>query len=471
MLRLTFATVLFLVCSVGRSDKPNVLFIAVDDLKPVLGCYGDQLAITPNIDRLASRGTVFLNAHCQWPVCGPSRASLMTSLRPEASGVMNLKTSMRAKNPDIVTLPQHFRNHGYNTAGTGKIYDPRCVDDRKTADAPSWSVPFVMPKSPKKADEEKRFALAPDVTDSELTDGTIAAGGLKLMRQLSQSNKPFFLAVGFKKPHLPFIAPKKYWDLYQRDQFSLASHRGGIQNASGYSLHDSNEFRGYGGVPPNGPISDSLQQEAIHGYYACTSYVDALVGSLVRELESLGLDDNTTIVLWGDHGFHLGDHGMFGKHSTLEQATRVPLIVCPASSGTTIGKTTTPVEFTDIFPTLCELAGIETPTTIAGRSLKPVIDGTSDQVRDGALTVFKSKGSIGYSFRSERYRYTEWVNKFDKVVATELYDYQVDPLETKNYAKVKRYDAVVQQHASQLRASADGCDRMLATNRQNTQEK
>ena len=469
MFRLTFATVLCLVCSVGRSEKPNVLFIAVDDLKPILGCYGDADAITPNIDRLASRGTVFLNAHCQWPVCGPTRASLMTSLRPEAVGVMDLKTSMRAKNPDVLTLPQHFKNNGYATAGAGKIYDPRCVDDKKTLDEPSWSVPFAkIPLQKIKFKSEKRFALGPDVRDDELTDGQIALSGLKFMRKFSKSDQPFFLAVGFKKPHLPFIAPKKYWDMYQREQFALASHRDGIENASGYSIHDSPEFRGYGGIPEHGEITDDLQREAIHGYYACVSYIDAQLGLLLDELSTLGLAENTMIVLWGDHGFHLGDHGMFGKHSTLEQATRVPLIICPPQGNKTsghsaIGKTTTPVEFTDIFPTLCEFAGIEKPSVIAGRSLKPVIDGATDKIRDGALTVFKSKGSIGYSFRSQRYRYTEWVNKFGKIAATELYDYETDPMETKNFSQDNQYAEIVQKMARQMRESAHGCDRLLAT--------
>ena len=280
--------------------------------------------------------------------CGPTRASLMTSLRPEATGVMDLKTSMRAKNPNVLTLPQHFRNSGYASAGTGKIYDPRCVDDRRAADAPSWSIPFVMPKSPHLPDEGKRFALAPDVEDAELTDGQITSDGLKLMRRLSESDKPFFLAVGFKKPHLSFVAPRKYWDLYQRGRFKLASHRDGIQDASGYSIHNSAELRGYDGIPKEGEISDDLQREALHGYYACTSFIDAQIGLLLRELEKLGLRDHTAIVLWGDHGFHLGDHGMWGKHSTLEQAARVPLIVCPPTGNKAINVTSTPVEFTAI---------------------------------------------------------------------------------------------------------------------------
>ncbi|MFK8112201.1 MAG: sulfatase [Rubripirellula sp.] len=444
------------------NSKPNVLFIAVDDLKPILGCYGDEVAITPSIDKLASSGTVFLNAHCQWPVCGPTRASLMTSLRPEATGVMDLKTSMRAKDPSILTLPQHFKNSGYVTAGAGKIYDPRCVDDRKTLDAPSWSLPFAkMPYVKIKFGKVERFALAPQVTDDELSDGQIALSGIKWMRQLSQSDKPFFLAVGFKKPHLPFVAPERHWKKYDRSKFPLARHPGGIKNASGYTMHDGAEMRGYDDIPTEGPISDELQREAIHGYYACTTYVDTLVGRLIAELDQLGLTDNTMIVLWGDHGFHLGDHGMWGKHSTLEQATRVPLILCP-QIGKAISKTNAPVEFTDIFPTLCELAGIESPKR-SGRSLLPIVQGTADSVRDGALTVFKAKGTIGYSYRTARYRYTEWINKSAKVVAAELYDYETDPLETTNLIDDPRQAATKKRLAEQMRREGQDCERLQSS--------
>lgn len=456
---LTFAFV-----GAAMAGKPNVLFIAVDDLKPVLGCYGDEIAITPSIDRIAKGGTVFLNAQCQWPVCGPTRASLMTSLRPEATGVTDLKTSMRAKNPDVLTLPQHFKNNGYATAGAGKIYDPRCVDDKKTMDAPSWSIPFAkMPYGKIKFSDAKQVVLAPDVADSELSDGQIALSGIKLMRDLRESDQPFFLAVGFKKPHLPFIAPKKYWDLYDSSQFQFAVHRGGIEGASGYSLHDSPELRGYEGVPEKGEISEDLQRECIHGYYACTSLIDAQVGMLLDELDKLGLSDHTTVILWGDHGFHLGDHGMWGKHSTLEQAARVPLIIHP-HTGKAIGETNSPVEFTDIFPTLCELAGLPYPKQLNGRSLLPVVAGSIDQVRDGALTVFKAKGSIGYSYRTERYRYTEWINKTGETVASELYDYESDPNETKNFVKDVEYATVRSKLAQQMRADAQGCERLMMSN-------
>ena len=442
------------------ASKPNILFLAVDDLKPILRCYGDPLAITPNIDRIAHGGTVFLNAHCQWPVCGPTRASLMTSMRPEATGVMDLKTSMRAMNPDILTLPQHFKNTGYITAGAGKIYDPRCVDDKQTLDEPSWSIPFTkLPWSKIKHGGVKRVVMAPEVEDDELTDGQIALSGVKLMRELSQSDQPFFLAVGFKKPHLPFIAPKKYWEMYDPTKFKLAAHRGGIENASGYSIHDSPEFRGYEGVPESGEITEELQREAIHGYYACTTFIDAQIGMLLDELDQLGLADNTTIILWGDHGFHLGDHSMWGKHSALEQATRVPLIIRP-HRGNAIGNTRSPVEFTDIFPTLCELAALEFPEKLSGRSLLPLIDGSTDQVHDGALTVFRSKGSIGYSYRTQRYRYTEWINKFGKLAAIELYDYEIDPHETRNVADHADYADVRAKLALQMRTDGLDCDRL-----------
>ena len=448
--------------AVGQSiARPNILFIAIDDLKPVLGCYGNEIAITPNIDRLAAGGVVFQNAHCQWPVCGPTRASLMTSLRPEANGVMNLKTSMRAKNPNILTLPQHFKNNGYVTAGTGKIYDPRCVDDRATLDEPSWSIPFTkLPSSKIKHGAVKQVVMAPEVDDRELTDGQIAWSGLELMRKLDREDQPFFLAVGFKKPHLPFVAPKKYWDMYDPSKFKLASHRGGIENASGFSIHDSPEYRGYQGVPESGEITEELQRRSIHGYFACTTFIDAQIGMLLDELEKLELSKNTVIVLWGDHGFHLGDHGMWGKHSTLEQATRVPLIIRP-HSGARIAKTSTPVEFTDIFPTLCDLAGLSYPSRLNGRSLMPVISGASKKIREGALTVFRSKGAVGYSYRTERYRYTEWINKFGKVIATEMYDYETDPFETRSIAAKPSEKTVRTRLASQLRADAQGCERLF----------
>lgn len=440
------------------SDKPNVLFIAIDDLKPMLGCYGHSEIISPSIDELAGRSTVFLNAHCQFPVCGGSRASLMTGLRPEATGVMDLKTSMRTKNPNVVTIAQHFRNHGYATAAVGKIYDPRCVDDKKTYDAPSWSIPYAgFDYSAIKGKNTKEVVVVSEHRDEELTDGWIRSQSIRLMRKLGQDENPFFLAVGFKKPHLPFVAPRKYWDLYSPDQINLAEYQGGIKNGSGYSLHNCSEFRGYEGVPASGPFPEDLQRRSIHGYRACISFIDAQVGMLLDELETLGLKDNTIIVLWGDHGFHLGDHGLFGKHTTLEQATRVPMMIhVPGSSG---AQTNSPVELVDIFPTLSELSGLE-DVTVNGRSLKPIIDNQTSTIREGALTVFKNKGAYGYSFRTKTHRYTEWINKNLKTVAKELYDYTSDPWETTNLADQPHVAQVQRMLASQLRDHAQGCERL-----------
>ena len=459
----------FAISHSSLAAQPNVLFIAVDDLKPVLGCYGDTLVKSPEIDKLAARGTVFSKAYCQWPVCGPTRASLMTSLRPEANGVLDLKTNVRAKNPNVVTLTQHFIANGYSAAGCGKIYDPRCVDNKKDCDKPSWSLPFVVPRL-EGADagsgengEGHPVAESPDCDDEAQMDGLIAKAGVDLMKQLAAEKKPFFLAVGFKKPHLPFVAPKKYWDLYQRDQFPLATYQGGIKNDSGYTLHDSPEFRSYGGMPKEGAIPEAMQRECLHGYYACVSFIDAQIGKLMAQLDELKLRENTIIVLWGDHGFHLGDHGMWGKHSTLEQAARVPLIIVPPA-GSTVANNASPVEFTDIYPTLCSLAGVPVPADISGRSLEPIIAGKEKAVREGALTVFKSKGAMGYSYRTDRYRYTEWINKFNKIIATDLFDYLTDPLEQHNLdVGESDHSDLIAKLSAALRRDAQGCEMLLKT--------
>jgi arylsulfatase A-like enzyme len=457
-------SVLLGISTLIADDRPNVLFIAVDDLKPTLGCYGDRLAQTPNIDRLASRGTVFQRVYCQWPVCGPSRASLLTSLRPEANGVMDLKTDVRAKNPDVLVLPEYFKAQGYTTAGVGKIHDPRCVDNKKDADKRSWSLPFLLPKS-KISDEEdggRAVADSPNCRDAELLDGQIALEGARRLRELAQTGKPFFLAVGFKKPHLPFVAPQKYWDLYKSDSFAIAAHQGGIAADSGYATHDSPEFRGYDGVPKAGAIPEDMQRKYLHGYYACVSFVDAQVGVLLSELGQQGLEKNTIVVLWGDHGFHLGDHGMWGKHSTLEGATRVPLLIA-APHGVKVQQSQALVEFSDIFPTLCDLSGMKVPSGLAGKSLARVLDGSAPSVRVGAVTVFKNRGSYAYSFRTERYRYTEWINANSKVVARDLFDYQTDPLETRNLIDDPQYRQLRGELATQLREAGLGCDRLLSS--------
>lgn len=462
-------------------NRPNILFIAVDDLKPDLGCYGKSYVKTPNFDRLAASGVTFLNSHCNQAVCGPSRASLMTGLRPDRTKVHDLKTVTREVTPWITTLPEHFKNNGYITAGAGKIYDPRSVD--KKSDAPSWSKPFRLynlnynPNHPKpvsaayqgpefhKALKEITAAgikgygpilkelvkrdLHPavescDVPDDAYTDGAIRKQGVKFIRELGGQGgkkKPFFIAVGFKKPHLPFVAPKKYWDLYQREEVPLAPFQKFAIDAPEFAYHDSNELRSYGGIPANGPLNEAKQRELIHGYYACISYIDAQIGMLLDELKQRDLMKNTIIVLWGDHGWHLGDHGIWCKHTNYEQATRSPLIF--SGPGIPKGKTSNaPTEFVDIFPTLCELTGIPMLDNLDGISAKPVLTQSKPKVRDFAISQFGRGKAMGYAFRDEQYRYIVWPLKkgklppenIDNNKGEELYDYKTDPLEKKNIA-------------------------------------
>lgn len=441
-------------------QAPNVLFIAIDDCKPVFGCYGDEFAITPHIDRLAEGGTVFLNNHCQWAVCGPSRASLMTSTMPETSGVMGFK-QMRTLLPDVITLPQHFRGNGYETAATGKIFDYRCVEGgHKTDDPLSWSIPYdagyrgKLYKAPGKVSVD-----APDNDELEHGDRQICDTGIELMTQLSKGDKPFFLGVGFKKPHLPFIAPKAYWDLYDRKDVALAEFTLKPKGGTKAAFDDSSELRGYSDVPDSGPIAEGQQAELIHGYYACVSFIDSLIGRLLENLETLGLAENTIVVIWGDHGFHLGDHGKWAKHTNMEQATRSPLIIYAPSVGKG-AKTTLPSGFIDIYPTLCELAGLDIPEQVEGRSLVPVLKNPKTSVRNGSMSLMRRSGLMGYAYRTERFRYIEWF-KQGEIVSRDLYDYQKDPLETVNLAVDERANPLMEKLARQMREEGIGCKILL----------
>lgn len=488
--------VLGLVCSVWAAGRPNILFIAVDDLKPMLGCYGDTNIHSPNIDRLAESGMVFLNNSCQQSLCGPSRASLMTGTYPDTTRVFDLKTKMRVANPGTLTLPEYLKNKGYETTGTGKIYDPRCTD--KKYDAPSWSIPHIQypPRefyaeghsSPqggyldpavraanrdfnaylkkegiKKGSKACKAALRDfpmvkpvaeglDVPDDAYMDGAIANCALDQLNKLSQGGKPFFLAVGFFKPHLPFVAPIKYWDLYDRSQIKPAPFQQMPKGAPSFHFQDSWELRGgYSGIPL-GAVLEEKQIEMIHGYRACVSYIDAQVGKLLDGLEALGQSENTIVVLWGDHGWHLGDHGMFCKHTNYEQAVRAPLIIACPGKKTKGGKTDSPTEFVDIFPTLCELAGLPEPASCEGLSLVPVLCNPDVSVRAAALGQYPRGNKMGYTLRDKHYRYIKWVRmdyrggvRTGPVANNELYDYEKDPLETVNLAGNPEYRDVVEK--------------------------
>jgi iduronate 2-sulfatase len=478
------------IATADETKPMNVLFLAVDDLKPMLGCYGNEQVKSPNMDRLADGGTVFLNNHCQWPVCGPSRASVMSGLMPEETGVMGFK-AMRYKLPELITLPQHFKNQGYETAAVGKLNDPRCVgeldpknpssrtlDGRVTDDIPSWSIPYSHPDGSYKS-PTKRSCEGPDLPDTDFTDGLVCEEGLELLEKLAKGDKPFFLGIGFYKPHTPWYAPKKYWDLYNRDEFDLEAFqdlpKGGALGAwkQGTEVHGYHDTPNAYKSPETGKmvyprIPDDKQRELIHSYYACVSFIDAQVGRILDRLEELGLAENTIIALWGDHGYHLGDHGQWGKHTLMEGATRSPLIILSPKIKNQVAQTQSPSGHIDMYRTLCELAELPVPEqplnkkTLDGRAVKgvslvPVMTGEKESVREGIITF---KG--GYAFRTERYRYIEFINK-GKVVSRDLYDYQKDPLETVNLAGDSDYAPIVKKLAKAMRNSpeAAGCPKLL----------
>jgi len=462
--------------SFSQADqKPNILFIAVDDLKPNIACFGDSLALTPNIDALASKGMVFSKAYCQQAVCAPSRASLLTSRYPDQTEIWDLQTLIRDKNPDILTLPQYFKQNGYNSYGVGKIFDYRSVENndeiswnkygnphQSSLYDPSTGKPkyFYALKSAKdtitlleneairlgvdkKTYVEERYwpsVEKANVPYNAYIDGAVLNEGINLMNQLNVSGKPFFLAVGFQRPHLPFNAPEEFWDLYNREDFKLAEFQEKSKNGPTVAYHNFDELRSYTDIPNTGNISEDKQLELIHAYYASVSYIDFLIGKLTQRLEELDLAKNTIIVLWGDHGWHLGDHNLWCKHSNFEEATRSPLILSypgQPNSGTVYNF---PTEFADIGTTLAELTGLPVPLEFEGESLITAIENPEKQLKVGALSQYPRSSYMGYSLRTERYRYTKWVNKRDGTHYTaELYDYITDPLETENKAFLEEY--------------------------------
>ncbi|CAA6692771.1 MULTISPECIES: alpha/beta fold hydrolase [unclassified Lentimonas] len=485
-----FVCALLSVACLSAAQRPNVLFIAVDDLKPLLSNYGDETVVSPNFERLAEQGMTFLNAHCQQAVCGPSRASVMTGLRPDQTRIWDLKTKIRDENPDVVTIPQHFKRNGYTTAGVGKIYDYRTVEGHDRDDPQSWSGPYdIFDKNPEseyglvnpeyvakvRAAREANPELGywdfltkvlkgsppyegtEDVADEAYDDGQIAKTAVGLIEKLSPQDDPFFIAVGFKKPHLPFIAPKRYWDLYEPDQFKLHPLTARPEGSPDYHFQPGWELRNgsYADVPllsDPSAIPDHTGRKLIHGYYAAVSYLDAQLGKVLDALDASAEADNTIVVLWGDHGYHLSDHGMWCKHTNYEQSTRVPfMIIDPRDSKLVKGASSeSVVELVDIFATLCDLSGLEEPTGIEGTSLKPVLENPKKRVKPFAVSQFpRYRGDeeiMGYAWRDERYRYIEWIDlRFYEgdtagpVVDIELYDYLKDPEETRNLVNDPQY--------------------------------
>jgi iduronate 2-sulfatase len=501
--------------------KFNVLFIAVDDLRPNAGCYGDTFAQTPNIDRLAAQGMVFTRCYCQQALCSPTRTSLMTGRRPDTTRVYDLSTHFRKNIPDVVTLAECFKQNGYHTQGLSKIYHPG-FDDPQGWSVPHWdpgaaagrepghpatqpvaaepkgdaagvraneaweedapaSEPVAAAKPGKKgrggragANPGKREVLerdaktgmvlklspkiktqrgapcqSPDVPDNALADGQTADRAVQVLGEIK--DKPFFLAVGFLKPHLPFIAPKKYYDQFPLDSVKLADNMYWPKDVPPIAMTDFGELRQYRGVPAKGQVTDHQAKELIRGYYAATSYTDAQIGRVIAELDRLGLRERTIVVLWGDHGWQLGEHGLWCKHTNFEMATHTLMLMsAPGKAGGR--KTAALTEFVDIYPTLCDLCGLQQPKGLEGTSLAPLFDDPNRPWKSAAFSQYPRGKVMGHSMRTDRYRYTEWAEPGKPPVGVELYDHKTDPGENVNVATRPENAELASQLRGQLQA-------------------
>ncbi|MEL6590211.1 MAG: sulfatase [Bacteroidota bacterium] len=473
-------------------QQPNVLLILVDDLKPNLGVYGDSIAHSPNIDKLANKGMRFENAYCNQAVCGPSRYTLMLGTRSTSSGLYRFGAKFRDVYPDAITLPQYFMANGYHAESMGKVFH---IGHGNTNDDASWSIPhhkekvieYILPASTngqltreeaffensrmyldnippnKQLPRGAAWEMA-DVTDEAYADGRVARHAIDRLRVLAKQEQPFFMAVGFARPHLPFCVPKHYWDFYDPERLPMPTYTKPPEDAPLFTHKLNGEISQFFPIPErvDGPYEDSITRKLIHGYYASLSYMDAQVGRVMDELERLQLDKNTIVVLWGDHGWHLGDHASWTKHTNFEQANRIPIIML-APEMTQAGTVSYQlVETVDIYPTLASLAGLATPEgpqPIDGLDLSPVLKNPQARVRDHAYHCFPKRPNgtflVGSAIRTKRYRMIAWINPQspEDDIIYELYDYQDDPFETKNLAAerpeiVARLKAILDTHPS-----------------------
>ena len=440
------------LCSISSAQQPakklNVLFIAVDDMNNDLGCYGSSLVKSPNIDRLAGRGVKFDRAYCQYPLCSPSRSSLMTGLRPDTTRVFDLQYHFRQDLSEVVTLPQMFSKAGYYVARVGKIYhygNPGDIWTNGLDDKASWQERFnpagrdhtaleldVMNYTPGRGlGSAMAFLADKKGTDEQHTDGKVAAQTIQLLEK--HKDQPFFIAAGFYKPHCPWITPSQYFDLYSMDQIKLPPIGPTTQAEYPALALASTQPWPYFGVTPE------QARECKRAYYAAISFVDAQIGKLIDAVDRLGLADNTVIVFWSDHGYHLGEHGLWFKQSCFEEASRVPLIFC-VPGGLKARESKRLVELLDLYPTLAELTGLTPPGNLEGRSLRPLLNDPEGKWDYPAYTQV-ARGP-GHSVRTDRWRYTEWAlgNRGE-----ELYDHEADPQEMHNLAKDAKYADVVGQ--------------------------
>jgi len=432
--RLALALLVSVPALAAPSPRPNVLFLAVDDLRVSLGCYGDPLALTPHLDRFAAGARMFERAYTMQAVCGPARTAMLTGRLPDHNRAWHNRNLFRATNPGLVTLPQLFKQHGYFAQAMGKIFS----GDERELDPASWSAPEILRQdgwrnyaSPRGEGTGKQAPWeAADVPDEGYSDGKLAALAVETLGRLRTEAKPFFLAVGFFKPHLPFNAPKRYWDLHDPAKFALPDEPDRVTGAPAAAYHTHRELGGYAGMPKDERLGPAETARLRHGYYACVSYVDAQIGKVLGALDRLGLADNTIVVLWGDHGFALGDAGRWCKGTNFELDARVPLLIRVPGQPHPGAATRALVEYVDVYPTLAELAGLPAPPDLAGRSLTPILRDPAAPGREFALSQFSrpfnagAPEAMGYSIRTATHRYTRWVSwPARETTAEELYDY------------------------------------------------
>lgn len=437
-------------------QRPNVLLIAIDDLRTSLGCYGDPLVQSPHLDRFARSARLFTRAYAQQAVCGPSRTSLLTGRLPDHTGVWHNRNRFRQSFPDLVTLPQLFKQNGYRALSFGKVFS----GNEKELDPPSWSAPEVLRQAGWKnyvlAENQgggKQVAYeSADVEDDAYPDGRLASLAISTLEQLHQQQQPFFLAVGFFKPHLPFNAPQRYWDRYDPAAFALPRQNQQVQGAPAQAAHSHRELGGYRHIPKDEQLDDDQVRRLRHGYYACVSYVDAQVGRLLDAMERLQLHRNTIVVIWGDHGFALGEMNRWCKGTNFERDTRVPLMIRTPDMAVPGMATDSLVELVDLYPTISQLAGLTPPADLDGHSLVAMLRDPQATGRDVALSQFNRPWQpsapqyMGYSIRSTTHRYTRWIDwTARRTVAEELYDYTSPASTTKQAAALIEHCNLIHQ--------------------------
>ena len=439
--------------------KQNILFISIDDFRPKISSYGETKMITPNIDKLASEGLQFNNAYTNIAVCGASRASIMTGIRPSEKRFNDFSTRASVDTPNAIPLNRIFKENGYETISYGKIYHHK--DDFQEywteKDGGQIQSDFQDPISIARIENAERGEYGkkqptfeyPDVDDYAYNDGKITKRAINKLKALKSENKPFFMAIGYVSPHLPFIQPKKYWDMYDHDAIKLADNSFQPENSPDIAIeaqHNSAEMRkNYLDIPEHGQLDDSLARNLIHGYYASVTYMDALIGELIKGLDDLGLRENTTIVFWSDHGYFLGEHGFWCKHSTFEEAVKIPFII--SSPNHIKNKTTASfTELVDVYPTLCNIANIEAPSYLQGESLIPVLENPSTILKTEVYTRYKQ----GEAVIDKDFSYTEFYEG-EKYLGNMLYDNLNDNKQNTDISKLSSNKSVVKKYKEKLK--------------------